>query len=363
MSKRNQHYVPQFHLRQWSDDGKLISIYNKKNKIFVSNKMAISNFASKKYLYDKDGSLENILSEVEYHVAPIYKKIIDTKTLDGLSEDDIDLLYLYLVLCNERTVANGDLYEKSVKERLGAILGIYQAHGQYMDVDISTLKDLIYVEHPCNGAIIAAFKWYKCISDLNLVIIKNNSETEFISSDYPAIKYNLWSLKRNLISGWGLSSVGIMFVLPISPRIALFAYDDVIYRPQFLENRIIDISQKEQIDEINKLMFLNANNAIFFSSRISNDYVKLLCDDMADYDVKTDATSVLGNSERKIILNFSPHTLYQADIHFFDILQESFLWDVPNNAAGLIRPMSEKLSEYAETLWEEMISEINSQSE
>ena len=112
MSKRNQHYVPQFHLRQWSDDGKLISIYNKKNKIFVSNKMAISNFASKKYLYDKDGSLENILSEVEYHVAPIYKKIIDTKTLDGLSEDDIDLLYLYLVLCNERTVANGDLYEK-----------------------------------------------------------------------------------------------------------------------------------------------------------------------------------------------------------------------------------------------------------
>ena len=25
--KKNQHYVPQFHLREWSDDGKLISLF------------------------------------------------------------------------------------------------------------------------------------------------------------------------------------------------------------------------------------------------------------------------------------------------------------------------------------------------
>ena len=46
MKTKNQHYVPQFHLRQWSSDGKLISLYNKYNKVFVDNKGSIKKLAS-----------------------------------------------------------------------------------------------------------------------------------------------------------------------------------------------------------------------------------------------------------------------------------------------------------------------------
>jgi hypothetical protein len=65
MKTKNQHYVPQFHLRQWSSDGKLISLYNKYNKKFVDNKAAIKNMASRDYLYDKNGELENLFCKIE----------------------------------------------------------------------------------------------------------------------------------------------------------------------------------------------------------------------------------------------------------------------------------------------------------
>ena len=71
VDRKNQHYVPKFHLRQWSTDGKLISLYNKYNQKFVDNKGAIKNMASKDYLYDKDGEVEALLGEIEASISPI----------------------------------------------------------------------------------------------------------------------------------------------------------------------------------------------------------------------------------------------------------------------------------------------------
>ena len=76
MKTKNQHYVPQFHLRQWSSDGRLISLYNKYNKKFVDNKGAIKNMASRDYLYDKNGEVESLFCKIESKLSPLYQKII-----------------------------------------------------------------------------------------------------------------------------------------------------------------------------------------------------------------------------------------------------------------------------------------------
>ena len=110
--KKNQHYVPQFHLREWSDDGKLISLYNKYNSIYVDNKGAIKNLASKNHLYDKDGSLENVFSTIEATIAPICKKIIKSQSLSELSEFELEALYFHAIMCNERTAAAGEDFEE-----------------------------------------------------------------------------------------------------------------------------------------------------------------------------------------------------------------------------------------------------------
>ena len=103
MEKKNQHYVPQFHLRQWSSDGKLISLYNKYNKMFVDNKGAIKKLASRDYFYDKDGKVEALLGEIESQVSPLYQKIVKTASLSKLTDFEMELLYLHFVLSDERT--------------------------------------------------------------------------------------------------------------------------------------------------------------------------------------------------------------------------------------------------------------------
>ena len=263
-NKKNQHYVPQFHLREWSDDGKLISLYNKYNELYIHNKGAIKKLASKNHLYDSDGTLENIFGTIESNIAPICKKIIKSQSLSELSEFELEALYFHAIMCNERTAAAGEDCEEMMLATLQTSLKMYQAHGKYTEIDADTIKDNFYVDFPCSKPIEAAFKYYPLIFDLKISLIKNTSNIDFLTSDYPTIRYNLWSLKRGLYSGWGMSSVGIMYILPIAPKLALIVYDHVVYKIKNLRNNVVSIKSDSEINELNRLMFLNANGNLFF---------------------------------------------------------------------------------------------------
>lgn len=115
VEKKNQHYIPRFHLRQWSSDGKLISLYNKYNQKFIDNKAPIKNMASKDYFYDKNGKAENLLGKIESTLSQIYQKIINNVSLPELTDYECNLLYLHFILSNERTEAAGNDYESLEK--------------------------------------------------------------------------------------------------------------------------------------------------------------------------------------------------------------------------------------------------------
>lgn len=352
MKAKNQHYIPQFHLRRWSADGKLISLYNRNNHIFVDNKGAIKNLASRNYFYDEDGSVEKHLSAIESQVAPVYHKIIESESLTELTEEEIGLLYLHIALFNERTAAAGEDYEKLVKEQVQVALKLYQAHGQYMDIDTNAIKDNIKVQFQCSNSIKNGIMSSPLIGDLNLALIKNTSEVEFLTSDYPVIRYNLWSLIRNLNSGWGISSVGIMFILPIAPKFALIAYDSMVYRIRKLRNNTVSIKNKADINELNSLMLINANENLFFSKNIPQHYINNLLSRINSYIKPHNPVSVVENSDSFYIINTVRKISYKANLKFISITSESLKWIVPRDARGLIRPSSEAI---AKILEEEMI--------
>ena len=345
MKTKNQHYVPQFHLRQWSSDGKLISLYNKYNKKFVDNKAAIKNMASRDYLYDKNGELENLFCKIESNLSPLYQKIISNKSLSELTDFEWELLYLHIVLCDERTAAAGEDFEELMKTTLEASLRIRQAHGQCTDIDADTIKDKVDIQFPCNRAVGAALKCYPLVMDLKISLIENTSNVEFITSDYPSIKYNLWSITRKLYSGWGLSSVGLMYILPISPRLALIAYDSVINNIKNLKNNISKIKNDSDINEINRLMLLNSNQNVFFSQKIPLHYINKLIAPINEYIKPPNTVQLLGNPNKSyLIANSARRISYKANFKFLSILPESLEWDVPLHAAGLLRPTSEEIA-------------------
>lgn len=344
MDKKNQHYVPQFHLRRWSSDGKRISLFNKDNGIFVDSKASIKNVASKDYFYGEDGKIEDVLADIERNVSPIFNKIIEEKSVLNLSAEELGLVYLYIVLGNERTLATAERQEKFVKRMLYEVLETEQAHGKNTDINLDTFMDDITVKSTCAMSIKAALELYPLIFDLDLILIENLSEVEFLTSDYPTIKYNLWSIKRNLSSGWGMSSAGLMLLYPISPKFALMAYDQFFYEAIGERNGVLPIRKNTQIDEINKLMLLNAQSNLFFSGNVNQHYINKLKKNLPTYNEKDDPVQVFGNTNSKLFCFSGKRISYEANLKFLSIYEEVMHFPVPMHMQGLLRPASEEMA-------------------
>ncbi len=344
MDRKNQHYVPQFHLRRWSYDGKRISLYNKDNNVFVDSKASIKNVASKDYFYGANGKIEGVLSDIERNVAPIFNKIIENKAITGLSPEEYELVLLYIVLGNERTLATAERQEIFVKRMLYEVLETEQAHGKYTDLNLEKIMDGIKVNNTCAVSIKAALELYPLIYDLNLILIENLSEVEFLTSDYPTIKYNLWSIKRKLVTGWGLSSSGLMLMCPISPKYALLAYDHYIYNAAWDKRGVLTIRKNTQIDEINRLMMLNAQSNLYFTGKVNQHYINKLKKNLPHYNEADDPVQVFGNTDNKLFCFSGKKIQYEANLKFLPIFEEAMYLPVPNNMQGALRPKSEEMA-------------------
>lgn len=77
MRNKKQHYVPQFYLKNFSNDGKNIYCYDKEE--FKSYPQSIKNIAQSKYFYGKDLTLEDNLSYLEWYSSLCINKLIKTR--------------------------------------------------------------------------------------------------------------------------------------------------------------------------------------------------------------------------------------------------------------------------------------------
>lgn len=340
MEKKNQHYVPQFHLRQWSFDEKRISLYNKHNKVFVDSKASIKNIASKDYLYGKTPHIEDFLGQIEIKASLLYKKLMSNNSINCLTEEEQAFVCLHLTICNERSLQGIDDKENLIKT---------YNQMKKSNLNLNNKEETDYAFQAAFSSLDTAIAFYPILWDLKLGLIKNDTEVEFITSDYPTIKYNPWSVKRNLLSGWGMSSLGLMLIMPISPRLAIIAYDDMLYTMKDENFGLISINKKNQINEINKLMIINSQDNIFFTSNTPIQYLKNLIKRIPHPISVEYGTSSLSKT---ILFYQTARISYQANFSFFDIIKGAMEIPVPNNAKGLLRPASEELFERAMREWE-----------
>ncbi|HEX2983013.1 MAG TPA: DUF4238 domain-containing protein, partial [Ignavibacteriales bacterium] len=60
--RKNQHFVPQFYLRNFSENKKSLCDYNLSNNKYIKN-ASIKDMASQNYFYGKDENIEKLLSK------------------------------------------------------------------------------------------------------------------------------------------------------------------------------------------------------------------------------------------------------------------------------------------------------------
>ncbi|MBJ6922787.1 DUF4238 domain-containing protein, partial [Vibrio cholerae] len=121
------------------------------------------------------------------------------------------------------------------------------------------------------------------VSDLKVCLVKNNTSTDFITSDDPAVLTNWWHLldKRAKLQSFGLGSAGCLLILPLSPKVLMVAYDGDVYS---LPNNKgwLRLKSKFDVDSFNYLQVLNCRANLYGCKTDIEEYFVHLHDKVID---------------------------------------------------------------------------------
>jgi len=113
------------------------------------------------------------------------------------------------------------------------------------------------------------------ISDLAVVMLINETKNPFITSDSPTIFYNFLNLEDQDLLGW--QSPGLMIFMPLSEECALWLVDSEMYKPHAkAQESIGSLTREQDVDELNRLQMLNADDYLIFSKADYHEYVSSL---------------------------------------------------------------------------------------
>lgn len=337
---RNQHYVPQFYMKFFSNvknertkkEKALISFYQFKDNLFRDN-IKTDSVCSENYFYDEDGKIENKLAEKENKWARIINKIICNESLTISDNNGIREFIIYQILRTKGVLEHNQAMATTV---LTDIINT---------ADSSMNKSLIQeiIEEEVEKDVTAEYnlslveKILHVIDDLSIEILENKTEVNFITSDVPVIIINPLGIFRA-----GLGEIGTTIFLPISPRKMLMLYD---YR--LFGNLVKEIKNIECINAFNKYQYISADERILafnskeFKELVEDKELNTFREEFLE-NVKTTATNVgagriLATKSRSIeycidipILKL-PKSLKKIPVEFRDTVPRKYSYETRLN--------------------------------
>lgn len=263
---KRQHFIPQFYLRYFSlnKEDKQVCIYNlDREKYFEGN---IKTICSKDYFYDKDGQLEKTLSLMEGAVSKTIGKIIESETIKFEGAEEFSRFLSFVCMQYGRTKLQGEINTQIANK----IFDYYKPRiSKEKGIDMETLKAMkMKHPHPVLHSLLYSLLSGVIISDMNMVLLKNNTSIEFITSDSPVIRFNPFfnKLKQNKQTG-GFAQRGLILYFPLTPRFAIMFFDNSYYLLKKLKNTLININDKNEIRRLNGLQIIFCHENIYFANK------------------------------------------------------------------------------------------------
>ena len=365
---KNQHYVPQFYLRNFSSNERSIVLYRIKSKRPPVRNAAIKNICSEDYFYDRDNSIEAALSQREDDWSAVLKEIIEQKQIRQLTDKTSLQEFVSYQYTRTRGLLN---HVSSMVQKL--LLYIFFQDKVLQANDEKTQKEVVieeiqkFAKEYAKDSITPAWlltmtdDMTKGISDLRITILDNQTSKNFITSDTPVIMINPFSADQ--VGFW---VVGIVMIVPVSPKIAVIIYDDKIYH---LNSDLYPLTNEDDVININKYTFLNAEEILLAADEADINSL------IADQDLLTEKTDndyrrlseMLGNSisimhtKSRVVWKSYPLSFLKLPECFNDTLEmcrEAFprkydiknrvdilmrIYLIPNDVEGRIAPIAEKL--------------------
>ncbi len=261
---KRQHYVPRCYLKPFSldDAGAAINLYNIRRSQAVEN-ASVKGQCAKDYLYGVDLEVERALQVIEGEYARILRLL--QNPAEQPTEEDLYVLRGFAYLQYART----DMALKRLRMvHEGISNTMYEGRPVTPpDLDVSDREMMrksmhVYLDNR------------EYIEDLKICVVKNESQSDFITSDDPSIFTNRYYMQRLHRQGFGLVNSGILFFLPLTTRLLLMCYDGGTYVIPDKRGCYLSITRQADVFALNDLQYLKAAENIFFSRWDDRDRVE-----------------------------------------------------------------------------------------
>jgi hypothetical protein len=249
---KNQHFVPKCHLRHFSDDhgGNSVNLYNVERGLHVRN-APIKGQCSRDYFYGKNPTVDDAIKEFESRYGQCMLKI---KSGDFGRETRTNLL-VFSYLQYHRTDSAARRQQRAMNDMFNEIDPdkTFFPPEAYWNTQKTVLESLRMVA-----------KTTEFIFDLKTVIIENCTRTAFITSDDPAILANKFEAQKFNSDRFGLTSSGLMIVLPLAPEYLFLAFDAQVYNIENANSGYLKISKDTDVVALNQLQCIKAAKNVYF---------------------------------------------------------------------------------------------------
>jgi hypothetical protein len=281
---KNQHYVPQSYLKHFAiKNEERIYVYDKTTKKSFSS--SIRNISAEKYFYDLPEEaeklgfpvqyFEKLFSGIEGNFASTHKNLIENlenNNFTGFSDEEKEFISNFVIIQFLRTKQDRIVLNDSA-------LQFYREYLYSLTEKNFPIKEYpkeIYPEISMkdeNENIYQLVMIERSLNDPNLknnlkkyiwIILKNETETPFISSDNPLVNYI--HKKNPAKPETGMFLLSNELFLPLSPQYGI-VFLDVVYFSQLLNknNTIIPVKDKEHIKLYNFLQTKDSHRQVFSS--------------------------------------------------------------------------------------------------
>lgn len=317
---KKHHFVSKMLLKRFASDsdGKLFNIYNRTVHKSLLN-MPIESQAQKDYFYGKDGDFEKFIGITEDRAAPIIDEIISKSFLPSFDTKSYSFLLHFVMLYNWRTKASVDRTEQQINQQFKERTKNNPKFNEFH-------KNNYRIKHPEPAAFnLATFmdSWV-VTADLIPYLILNLTEKEFFLSDNPLVTYNPFMQQRGCY--WAANSIiskGLTMMFPLSPFHCLLYVDSEFYDVKSTDQNIIYLESNDDIDLINLLQAISADQNLYFASEHQTDCVISVSRQGCERKRNKVVTKIIPNPEKPDSLMQFSYTMNHDINQFFSFLRES----------------------------------------
>ena len=259
-TNRKHHYVPRFYLRNFAvTGGRRIHLFNIPSSRNVLN-ASLRNQCYSSRFYGDDPSIEHALAGIEGAAATVIRDILTTKRLPTPGSVDHYTLMVFTMTQRARTQTSAVTTDAMTD---GMFKAAYRGDPRIKDLDLEELQ--IGFENSVLLPLRVSARMVPVTFDLQLHLLVNDTETQFITSDNPVVLHNTHCQKITIRScaGWGCS--GLEVFLPLSPAVCLYAYDATVYKVASQYRQVTRVLPLD-VFMLNRLQWLNALENVYYAA-------------------------------------------------------------------------------------------------